>query len=141
MDSVNINLEMLRGGYAWHYKRYDSTSAFAAAELEARKERCGLWVEPNPINPEDFRHRGKSSVSKSAARQEYRAGSAKANHRIAAPITEVALIPGIGLIQIQINAITAIANIIAKHAESHARKAMAALAASAAGDNNLFKEK
>ena len=88
MDSVNVNLEMLRSGYAWHYKRYDSTPAFAAAELEARKERRGLWVESNPINPEDFRHRGKSSVSKSAARQEYRAGSAKANHRIAAPITE-----------------------------------------------------
>lgn len=30
-DSVNVNLEMLRGGYAWHYKRYDSTPAFAAA--------------------------------------------------------------------------------------------------------------
>ena len=79
---------MLRGGYAWHYKRYDSTPAFAAAELEARKERRGLWVDSNPINPEDFRHRGKSSVSKSSARQEYRAGSAKANLRVAAPVTE-----------------------------------------------------
>jgi endonuclease YncB( thermonuclease family) len=87
-DSVNVNLEMLRGGFAWHYKRYDSTPAFAAAELEARKERRGLWVDANPINPEDFRHRGKSSVSKSSARQEYRAGSAKANRRVAAPVTD-----------------------------------------------------
>lgn len=36
-DSVNVNLEMRRGGYAWRYKRYDFTSDFAEAVNQAEK--------------------------------------------------------------------------------------------------------
>jgi hypothetical protein len=98
-DSVNVNLEMLRGGYAWHYKRYDSTPAFAAAELEARKERRGLWIDPNPIQPEEFRHpkassrrslgeRGTASQTP-AYREEYFAGRAlPVSSRTAAPVCD-----------------------------------------------------
>lgn len=136
-DSLNVNLEMLRGGYAWHYKRYDSTPAFAAAELKARNERRGLWVDANPTNPEDFRHRGKSSVFKSSARKEYRAGSAKANRRVAAPVTEDCPDTATGLTAIQINVTIAIANIIAKRADSHVKKMKVALAESAAGDREF----
>ena len=56
VDGLDINLEMIRAGLAWHYKRFDSTLAYAAAELEARQSRRGLWSDPNPTPPEQFRH-------------------------------------------------------------------------------------
>ncbi len=56
VDGLDINLEMLRAGLAWHYKRFDSTPAYAAAESEARQNRRGLWSDPNPTPPEQFRH-------------------------------------------------------------------------------------
>ena len=33
LGSTDINLQMLRDGYAWHYKRFDSNPTYAAAEL------------------------------------------------------------------------------------------------------------
>ena len=43
-------------GLARHYKRFDSTPAYAAAENEARAARRGLWPDHNPIPPEQYRH-------------------------------------------------------------------------------------
>ena len=54
-NKQNINLAMIRQGYAWHYKKYSSDSSFAKAELDARKKRLGLWKMDNPVPPWDFR--------------------------------------------------------------------------------------
>ena len=56
VDGKDANLEMLKAGMAWHYKKYDSTPAYAQAESEARAAKRGLWQEKNPIEPEQFRH-------------------------------------------------------------------------------------
>jgi endonuclease YncB( thermonuclease family) len=56
LDDRDINLEMLKAGMAWHYKRFDKSPAYAAAEQDARENRRGLWSDPNPIPPEQFRH-------------------------------------------------------------------------------------
>jgi endonuclease YncB( thermonuclease family) len=73
-----VNLAMLRAGYAWHYKKFDSTPAYAQAESIARAARRGLWAGLDPIPPEQFRHgRARSPSappSTSSARTEYRAG-------------------------------------------------------------------
>ena len=91
----DINLQMVRDGYAHHYKRFDNSPAYAAAETEARQKRRGLWSDPNPISPEDYRHRGKSAATApssptatpSASRVEYRAGNAMpVGSRTAAPV-------------------------------------------------------
>ena len=96
IDGLDVNLEMIRAGLAWHYKRYDSTPAYAAAELEARQNRRGLWSDSNPTPPEQFRH-GKtaatappaSTTTPSASRVEYRAGSAlPVSSRTAAPVND-----------------------------------------------------
>ena len=55
VDGKDANLEMLKAGMAWHYKKYDSTPAYAQAESEARDARRGLWQEKNPTEPEEFR--------------------------------------------------------------------------------------
>ncbi len=43
-NGEEVNLAMLRAGYAWHYKRFDSTPAYAQAESEARAAKRGLWA-------------------------------------------------------------------------------------------------
>lgn len=57
---VNINLAMVRKGWAWAYRRYLSTpyaSEFIDAEREARAKRLGLWQRANPSPPWEFRRR------------------------------------------------------------------------------------
>lgn len=54
-DGRDVNLEMLKAGYAWHYKHYDKSAAYTEAETSARAARRGLWQDKNPINPHDFR--------------------------------------------------------------------------------------
>ena len=57
----DVNLELVKAGYAWHYKKYqrEQTPAdrviYADAESEARSDIIGLWSEPNPIQPTDWR--------------------------------------------------------------------------------------
>jgi len=53
--STNANLQMVKDGMAWHYKLYDKTEVYAAAEKDARDKRIGLWSDPNPIEPHEFR--------------------------------------------------------------------------------------
>jgi len=55
VGEVNANLQMVKDGYAWHYKRFDDTPAYAQAETAAREKRLGLWADGNPIAPWDFR--------------------------------------------------------------------------------------
>ena len=55
LDGRDVNLEMLKAGMAWHYKKYDSTPAYAQAESEARAARRGLWQDKSSIEPESFR--------------------------------------------------------------------------------------
>lgn len=50
-----INLELIAEGMAWHYKQYNSDAMLAAAEVQARKSKVGLWAESAPIPPWDFR--------------------------------------------------------------------------------------
>jgi endonuclease YncB( thermonuclease family) len=61
LDNQDINLEQIRAGLAWHYKKYEreQTTAervsYSDAEREARKVRRGLWKDPYPLAPWDYR--------------------------------------------------------------------------------------
>lgn len=55
VDGQDLNLELVKAGYAWHYKQYSDSAELAAAEEEARKTKRGLWCEPNPQAPWDWR--------------------------------------------------------------------------------------
>jgi micrococcal nuclease len=60
LDGKNINEEMVRLGLAWAYRRYldaPYASEFIGAEKEAREKGLGLWQEPNPMPPWEFRRR------------------------------------------------------------------------------------
>lgn len=62
-DGIDVSLAQLEAGLAWHYKKYEreqpaeDRQAYAATELEARRQGRGLWQDREPIPPWDFRHR------------------------------------------------------------------------------------
>ena len=56
----NVNLQMVRDGMAWHYKRFNHDETMAGAEREAREGRKGLWQDASPIAPWEWRRRGLS---------------------------------------------------------------------------------
>lgn len=55
---LDVNLEMVKRGYAWAYKRYlkrPYASEYISAENEARKQKLGLWRQYNPTPPWEWR--------------------------------------------------------------------------------------
>jgi len=56
-DSVNVNEELVRAGYAWHYKQYSKSSLLAEMEEEARANKVGLWADKSPVAPWEWRKR------------------------------------------------------------------------------------
>lgn len=59
----DAGLELLKAGLAWHYKRYaaeqppDERARYATAETTARDAGAGLWADPDPVPPWDWRRR------------------------------------------------------------------------------------
>jgi len=54
---LNVNVEMVDAGHAWHFTKYSKDRNLADAELRARKEKFGLWSTPSPIPPWDWRRK------------------------------------------------------------------------------------
>ncbi len=52
-----LSEEIIKNGFGWQYKKYSTSKLLATLEEEARKNKIGLWIEPNPIYPPDFRNR------------------------------------------------------------------------------------
>lgn len=52
-----INRQLVLDGFAWHFKRYSKDKRLADAENEAREAKRGLWVDPEPVPPWEFRKR------------------------------------------------------------------------------------
>lgn len=58
-----INLEMVADGFAWRYVTYDKPGEFTTAEANAREHRRGLWADPHPMPPWEWR-KAKRQASK-----------------------------------------------------------------------------
>jgi endonuclease YncB( thermonuclease family) len=52
----DINLEQVRQGMAWVYRKYSRDSKYLEAESEARISRRGLWIDEDPMPPWLYRH-------------------------------------------------------------------------------------
>jgi hypothetical protein len=59
IHGTDANLEQIKRGMAMVYRKYASDPVYFAAEERARSARIGLWSQPNPIPPWEFRHGGK----------------------------------------------------------------------------------
>ena len=60
--TVDAGLAQLSAGLAWHYKQYakeqprGERERYAAAETAAHLKRFGLWADPRPTPPWEWRH-------------------------------------------------------------------------------------
>jgi micrococcal nuclease len=53
-DQSNLNLLLVKAGYAWRYK-YSNDPEIFKLEAEARKNKRGLWIADHPKAPWEFR--------------------------------------------------------------------------------------
>ena len=58
-DGRSLNQELVRAGYAWWFRRYSRDGRLARLEEEARTDRRGLWADPAPQAPWDYRVSGR----------------------------------------------------------------------------------
>jgi endonuclease YncB( thermonuclease family) len=56
-DGRSANEEIVRAGYAWWFRRYSRDRALARLEAEAREAHRGLWADPHPVPPWEFRRK------------------------------------------------------------------------------------
>lgn len=63
---VWVNEALVRRGWAWHYSAYSRDARLAAAEIDARREKAGLWAQPDPTPPWEYR---KAKRTKAARRK------------------------------------------------------------------------
>ena len=54
-NGVDVNLQMVKEGLAWYYRKYSKSAELSRAEAEAKAGKKGLWADPNPVPPWDFR--------------------------------------------------------------------------------------
>jgi endonuclease YncB( thermonuclease family) len=52
---LDANLQMVKEGLAWHYKKYSKSAELGRAETEAKAAKKGLWADRNPMPPWEFR--------------------------------------------------------------------------------------
>lgn len=61
VNGVDANLEQIKAGMAWWYEKYRAEQSsedqrrYAEAEESARAQRVGLWRDPDPMPPWDWR--------------------------------------------------------------------------------------
>ena len=67
IDGVDANLEQVKRGFAWFYKKYQNELPlqdrldYLHAQEAAETSKVGLWVDKEPIAPWDFRKNRRSN--------------------------------------------------------------------------------
>ncbi len=55
VNGVCLNKELVKNGFAWHFKKYSISSEYDDLEQSARQNKVGLWADDAPIAPWDWR--------------------------------------------------------------------------------------
>lgn len=63
-DGTNVNEELLRSGYAWVYRGRSKNAQLKEFERQAKLSRRGLWNDPEPIAPWQYRSSQKELSSR-----------------------------------------------------------------------------
>jgi nuclease-like protein len=70
--NLDANLAQLNLGMAWWYRQYareqapDDRRRYGQAEEDAQAQRAGLWREPNPVSPWEWRKQRREAPPQSA---------------------------------------------------------------------------
>jgi endonuclease YncB( thermonuclease family) len=55
-DGLNLNQELVKQGWCWWYRKYaPGDTALEGLEKEAREAKKGLWADPQPVPPWEWR--------------------------------------------------------------------------------------
>jgi endonuclease YncB( thermonuclease family) len=55
-DGMNLNQELVRQGMCWWYRKYaPGDTVLEGLEKEAREAKKGLWADPQPVPPWEWR--------------------------------------------------------------------------------------
>ena len=54
-DGTELNLSILKAGFAWYYRRYSDRQDYADAEEESRRAGIGLWAYKDLTPPWEWR--------------------------------------------------------------------------------------
>jgi endonuclease YncB( thermonuclease family) len=58
LDGTNVNHELVKDGWCWWYRKYaPRDTVLEGFEKEAREARKGLWADPQPVPPWEWRKR------------------------------------------------------------------------------------
>lgn len=52
---TNVNRALVADGFAWSFGGFSADEEIEAAEAEARRARRGLWADPRPVEPAEWR--------------------------------------------------------------------------------------
>jgi endonuclease YncB( thermonuclease family) len=55
---MDVNRQMVATGNAWHYAAYSKDQSLADLQSQAQAQKLGLWAQPNPTPPWEFRKNG-----------------------------------------------------------------------------------
>lgn len=62
-DGVDANEAQIKAGMAWVYRQYSKVAHLIELEDEAKASAVGLWSDPAPIPPWEYRRGGKTQAS------------------------------------------------------------------------------
>lgn len=68
-NNININDASVANGHAWHYWRYSKNINICKIENMAKRNKIGLWADPNPTPPWEYRERRKTLQTSPKFRQ------------------------------------------------------------------------
>ena len=57
LDTLCLNRLLVARGLAWHYTRYSDDALLDSLEHSARSRKIGLWSQPDPVPPWEYRKR------------------------------------------------------------------------------------
>jgi len=57
VDGRDVSQNMVGFGMAWVYEKYNKDPLLPALEERAMESRFGLWVDPNPVEPWEWRRK------------------------------------------------------------------------------------
>lgn len=73
VGKTDVNLEMVRQGFAWWYRDYaKKDTALAAAETEAKQAKRGLWADASAQPPWEYRRSAEKKKAAATLRRLFR---------------------------------------------------------------------
>jgi endonuclease YncB( thermonuclease family) len=59
-DGTHVNHTLVKDGWCWWYRKYaPDNSELMNLEKDARQAKKGLWVDPQPVPPWEWRKQGR----------------------------------------------------------------------------------